>query len=30
MSQNRTSEAQRDLSPALEDIGYDDMEELGQ
>lgn len=30
VSQNRTSEAQRDLSPALEDIGYDDMEELGQ
>ncbi|XP_072211785.1 antigen WC1.1-like [Excalfactoria chinensis] len=30
VSIHRTSEAQRDLSPALEDTGYDDIKELGQ
>ncbi|XP_075020257.1 antigen WC1.1-like isoform X2 [Calonectris borealis] len=29
VSGNRTSEAERDSSPALEDTGYDDTEELG-
>lgn len=29
VSGNRTSKAERDSSPALEDTGYDDIEELG-
>ena len=29
MSGNRTSKAERDSSPALEDKDYDDIEELG-
>lgn len=30
VSGSRTSEAARHSSPALEDTGYDDIEELGQ